>query len=165
MFYSASDVAQAICETAYPDEKYVCEVRPGEHETKNRWDKAWWAMRNMRKDWSELTYAEKEFLCWNFVRAKTVHDVSCCRRLLFKPGTDPTAGIPFVCSHNDGRVPKHLGCCIYNPEICKFVHDDFVKASANFDLSRPDEKPVAPGAPPPAKKQRRNVFTSRHFTV
>ena len=108
-----------------------------------RWDKAWYAMRQMRKDWAELPYADKTFLTWAMVRAGCVEDLRCC----MQPHFGPDRGYPYTCRHDivqpgedDGIVgPKQFDCCLFNPNCCRRVHEPYIRASAFFDVARPDE--------------------------
>ena len=61
-FESAYDVGRAICENVYPGEEYHCQVGKDKWEVFGRWGKAWWGMRQMRKDGGELSYPDEMFL-------------------------------------------------------------------------------------------------------
>ena len=163
-FESAYDVGRAICENVYPGEEYHCQVGKDKWEVFGRWGKAWWGMRQMRKDWGELSYPDKMFLTWGLVRATSVEDLRCCAQ----PHVCAHGDYPYTCNHdtlrendNDNEIPKHYGCCLYNPDSCRRVHEAFIRASVFFDVARTDEiKREGAGASkeaatPPVKKKAR----------
>ena len=74
---------------------------------------------------------------------------------------------PYTCNHdtlrendNDNEIPKQYGCCLYNPDSCRRVHESFIRASVFFDVARTDEikregaAASKETAPPPVKKAR-----------
>ena len=143
----------------FPHKKYVCEVGKNIFEEKGVWDKGWWAVSRMRADWKGLAYAEKEFLNWQIIRAQTLEEMRCCVKANFQEGSDRTQ--MYECKHaRDDKFPIHFGCCKYNSGICRVVHDDFVKASVNFDIARCDEKMPAYSAPKHSRSADKMVAPS-----
>ena len=162
-FESAYDFGCTICENVYPGEEYHCQVGENEWEVFGLWGKAWWGMRQMRKDWGELSHPDKIFLTWGLVRATSVEDLRCCAQHHFGVHRD----YPYMCYHDtlrendkDIEIPKQYDCGLYNPNSCR-VHESFIPASVFFDVAGADEikkreedAASKETAPPPAKTTR-----------
>ena len=155
LFESAYDVGRAIWENVYPREEYHCRVGKDKWEVFGRWGKAWWGMRQMRKDWGELSYPDKMFLTWGLVRVTSVEDLRCCAQ----PHVCVHGDYPYTCNHDTiMRSPSNMAVACTTPTaVVVFTSRLFVFC----DVARTDEIKKREGdvasketAPPPAKKTR-----------